>query len=105
MKNFFAPLKTKFCDRATFKKTAGILLLAIGFVALFLPFVPGILFGILGLELLGMDARIRKKVVDFFRPAKGGAGKTNLPPKADTFAFWAKVVHFFTKRRSRSKSS
>ncbi len=53
------------------KITAGVLLLVLGVVGLFLPFLQGILFLIMGLSLLSTESRHAKRWLEWLQARVG----------------------------------
>ena len=53
------------------KITAGVLLLVLGVVGLFLPFLQGILFLIMGLSLLSTESRHAKRLLEWLQARVG----------------------------------
>jgi uncharacterized protein YqgC (DUF456 family) len=57
--------------RPRLRKTVGWFLVVIGFLALVTPLTPGAILFFVGLELLGMRARVVERLTQFVRRRKG----------------------------------
>ena len=62
------------------KITAGVLLLVLGVVGLFLPFLQGILFLIMGLSLLSSESERAKAWLHYLERRVGWQRSPNPPP-------------------------
>ena len=58
--------------KSAFKKVSGLVLMIIGFVALFTPFTPGSWFIFVGLELLGVRILFWDKIKARFQKHNSG---------------------------------
>ena len=53
--------------KVVLKKILALIFLIIGFAGLFLPLLPGVIFLVLGLSLLGKDIKFINKIKSFIR--------------------------------------
>ena len=58
---FLQKIKDYAHNKPTVKKTLGIILILIGFIALITPFTPGSWLIFIGLELLGVEVLVSEK--------------------------------------------
>jgi len=67
--------------KVMFRKILAVLFLFIGVLGIFLPIIPGIVFILLGLSLLGADSRLRIKIKTLLQKFKKtrNLDESNLP--------------------------
>jgi len=54
-------------NNSRFKKIIGVILILLGVVAGFLPFIPGVVLVVIGLELLGIHLLSWNKIKKYFK--------------------------------------